>query len=177
MKAFRRTTERGAERLCVRFPSRPEQGLLRTLKANGARYRKAAGGESSCWYIPRENGASLATALGREHPVAILLAPLLQNAQAPAPAVEGATSEGTATVEEEAEVDAAAVVVEEEGPTPPEARRGPREGAPPRSRKRQRRSPRVSGGTCLACLWQLRLLKETGRYHEPAFEHDAGCGF
>jgi len=164
----RRTTERGARRLCVRFDSRPEQDILQILKANSGRFRKAGSGDPSCWYIPEANGAALVAALG-PHPLAALLATLLGDDQQPP-----AQTQAVPVVMAEGIVAPGAAV-----PSSAEAEEEPgcQRGAGGRPRKRQRRSLRTEPGSCLACLWQIRMLGHTGRYHEPGFPHDEGCGF
>ena len=159
--------------MCIRFPSKPAQDLLQQLKAHGGRYRQATGGEPSCWYLPEGNADALAAALG-PHPLAALLVPHLppgeqQPQQAQAPAVAAAAAAAAAPPAPAAAAAAAAVA-------PAEAK--DEDEAPVQPRKKQRRSLRLANpGNCLACMWQLRMLRETSRYFEPAFEHDPGCGF
>ena len=153
MEVFKRVTERGDVRICIRFPNKPEADLIHKIKRNDGRYRQSSGGEANCWYVPEENGASLVTALG-QHALAVMLMPLL-----PAPVeqrVRPVVQEVVDVVEPAEEVEAGGA----------------------RSAKRQRRSGRVHPATaCFACLFEVRELNRVGRFVEATMPHDAACGF
>lgn len=152
MEAFKRTTDRGVERLCLRFPCAPSVGTLTILKSHGARYRQVGKGIPAAWFIPVEQASLLVGALEEiQHPAAAALKlllisrPVLGADLAPPPVAATVLAGGTC----------------ERGQT----------------RKRARRSSRVDVGPCLACRWQIRMLNITGRFHEPEIPHDSGCGF
>ena len=154
MEVFKKVTERGDARICIRFENKPERDLLDKIKRNDGRYRQSSGGEASCWYFPEENGASLVTALG-QHALAVMLVPLL-----PAP-----VEQRVRPVVQEV-VDAVEPAEEEE------------EAGGARPTKRQRRSGRVHPVTaCFACLFEVRELNRVGRFVEAPMPHDAECGF
>ena len=138
MEAFIHETHRHAQRLCLRFPKRPEQSLIDKIKAHGGRYRKAGKGERSCWFIPTESGPALIADLGDGHFVSNLLASLMKG---------GAVIKTTPVT----------INAEECSQSEANDKDTMEAQAPPR--KRQRRSLRSSGGNCLACMWQLRMLR------------------
>ena len=144
-----RTTSRGEPRLCLCFSEKPPDDLRRIIKDNGGRYRRGAGpGASSLWYIPMASSITLVAALDEiSHPLGPLLRPLLAPVAPVAPPVVVAPPPEAPRV----------LVVEEELP------RDDRGSGAARPRKRQRRSARGDGGSCLACQWQLAMLRQTGR--------------
>jgi len=162
MQAFRRKTDRGAERLCLRFPAKPPAATLATLKGHGAAYRRVGKDVPAAWFIPLEQAAPLVEALG-DHPAAAALRPWLG---APAGAEEAGAQAGAAPAAAGAAPAVAAEVA-----------CGPAEDGGRRPKKRQRRSARLDAGPCVACQWQIAMLNATGRYHEPEIPHCEGCGF
>ena len=148
-EVFNHTTSRNEHRICVGFSQKPADEIRILIKHNGGRFRRSSGAESrSLWYIPRSSGVALVAALDAiEHELGELLRPLLAPfpvAPVPPPPVV---------------VPAAYVIIVDDVPMDDHggavAASGPR--------KRQRRSARGDGGTCVACQWQLAMLRQTGR--------------
>jgi len=168
MEVFSHETGRHEQRICIRFAAKPPEQLRLTLKAHGARFRRAVAGQASCWYLPRDQVQALCVALAG-HPLAAQLQAFVP---APLAIMEQVVQAGVAAP---AGPETGAV---EEAQDAQDADDEPGQGQPaPPPRKRQRRSPRANPGSCVACMWQLRMQIETGRYHEPVIQHDSGCGF
>jgi len=159
MEVYAHTTERGMERVCVVFEVKPSATLRHAFKNTGqARYRNAGQGQSA-WFIPLEHVASLVTALGHDQDWAELREALRQHL----PEVSLPTVVGEVVVREEV------------APTPEEAE----EPGTARPRKRQRRSARAAPETegCFACQFEIRMLRQCGKYCESPISHTEACGF
>jgi len=137
------------QRVCVIFEAKPPATLRHAFKNAGqARYRKAGQGQSA-WFIPLEHVASLVAALGEDQ--AELKEVLCQH-------LPNATEE----------------VVQEGVAVPIE----PGTALPSQPRKRQRRSARTDPESgCFACQYEIRMLRQCGRYCESPIPHTEACGF
>ena len=146
----RHRTERGEERIRIRFGSKPDCGLLTILKSCHAKYRNMGGG-TKAWFLPLDQCKVLCDKLDQQ-PYNLLREVLALYCP----------------VNDDAADDAA-----DEPPPPPTDDDEPAQ--PPR--KRQRRSTRVEPGSCFACQYEVRMLNATGRWHESPIPHDLTCGF
>jgi len=161
-------TERGDERIRIRFGSKPDHDLLKILKSCHAKYRNMGRG-TKAWFLPIAHCKILCDKLDKE-PYKLLRDVL--NLYCPV---------NDDVVEDPLADDAADDDAADEPPPPPLPAASPplpddTEEAPP-PRKRQRRSTRVEPGTCFACQYEVRMLNATGRYHESPIPHDLTCGF
>jgi hypothetical protein len=93
MEAFKRTTDRGGERVCLRFPRPPPAGTLVILKSHGARYRQVGKGAPAAWFVPMEQASPLMGALG-DQPAAAALRVLLSADGAPPQVASTVLAEG-----------------------------------------------------------------------------------
>ena len=140
MEVFIHHTTTGHERVCIRFPSKPSQTIIATIKAAGGRYRRASEGNRACWYVPMQSLDTLVQSLGEDPLAAMLSAVHTQDAapeQVPLPPPPAISPLAPPSTDE------------------PDSYEEPGNARP---HKRQRRSVRVQpSNDCFACGYEVNL--------------------